>query len=159
MGEGIVAITANGNTGPQNWTVGSPGTSRDAISVGATQLPYNVFSASVTTGSSIEYPSIEVMGYPSEEDLLALDGQTLEFVYAGLGSPEELASVDVEGKIALIQRGAIPFVEKAQNAKDAGAVGVILFNNVEGSQPEIPGMAVPTLMASFRRWPKVPSGS
>lgn len=149
MGEGVVAITANGNAGPQNWTVGSPGTSRDAISVGATQLPYNVFSASVTTGSSIEYPSIEVMGYPSEEDLLALDGQTLEFVYAGLGSPEEFASVDVEGKIALIQRGEYPFVEKAQNAAEAGAVGAILFNNVAGTQPEIPGMAVPTLMASL----------
>jgi minor extracellular serine protease Vpr len=149
MGEGVVAVTANGNAGPQNWTVGSPGTSRDAISVGATQLPYNVFEASVNTESAQVFPSIEVMGYPSEDALLALNGQTLEYVYAGLGSPEEFASVDVEGKIALIQRGEYPFVEKAQNAAEAGAVGAILFNNVAGTQPEIPGMAVPTLMASL----------
>lgn len=149
MGEGVVAVTANGNAGPQNWTVGSPGTSRDAISVGATQLPYNVFEASVNTESAQVFPSIEVMGYPGEDALLALNGQTLEYVYAGLGSPEEFASVDVEGKIALIQRGEYPFVEKAQNAAEAGAVGAILFNNVAGTQPEIPGMAVPTLMASL----------
>ncbi|GAA0476213.1 hypothetical protein IRB23M11_21110 [Alkalibacterium sp. m-11] len=149
MGEGVVAVTANGNAGPQNWTAGSPGTSRDAISVGATQLPYNVFEASVNTESAQVFPSIEVMGYPGEDALLALNGQTLEYVYAGLGSPEEFASLDVEGKIALIQRGEYPFVEKAQNAAEAGAVGAILFNNVAGTQPEIPGMAVPTLMASL----------
>ncbi|GEN49613.1 S8 family serine peptidase [Alkalibacterium pelagium] len=149
MGEGVVAVTANGNAGPQNWTVGSPGTSRDAISVGATQLPYNVFDASVHTESAQVFPSIEVMGYPSEDALLALNGQTLEYVYAGLGSREDFSSIDVEGKIALIQRGEYPFVEKAQNAAEAGAVGAILFNNVAGTQPEIPGMAVPTLMASL----------
>ncbi|TXF85985.1 S8 family serine peptidase, partial [Lactobacillus delbrueckii subsp. bulgaricus] len=39
MSEGVVAVTSNGNSGPNGWTVGSPGTSREAISVGATQLP------------------------------------------------------------------------------------------------------------------------
>ncbi|MCC5896160.1 MAG: S8 family serine peptidase [Alkalibacterium sp.] len=149
MAEGVVAVTANGNSGSQNWTVGSPGTSREAISVGATQLPYNVFSASIDTTSESTYPSAEVMGYPSESALLELNGETLELVYAGLGSTAELNEVDVEGKVALIQRGAYPFVEKAQNALNAGAVGVVLFNNVEGTQPEIPGMAVPTIMLSL----------
>lgn len=36
MSEGVTAVTSNGNSGPNNWTVGSPGTSREAISVGAT---------------------------------------------------------------------------------------------------------------------------
>jgi Zn-dependent M28 family amino/carboxypeptidase len=40
------------------------------------------------------------------------------------------------GNIALIQRGTCDFSVKALNAEDAGAVGVILFN--EG-QPDIPG--------------------
>jgi Zn-dependent M28 family amino/carboxypeptidase len=34
----------------------------------------------------------------------------------------------VEGNIALIQRGTCPFVQKLANAEEAGAVGVILFN-------------------------------
>lgn len=149
MGEGVVAVTSNGNSGPFNWTVGSPGTSREAISVGATQLPYNIFSAAIDTASDAEFSSAEVMGFPNEEDLLALNGETFEFAYAGLGSAEELSQVDVEGKIALIQRGAFPFVEKAENAKAAGAAGVILFNNAAGRQPEIPGMALPTIMTSL----------
>ena len=47
MAEGVVAVTSNGNSGPENWTVGSPGTSRDAISVGASQLPYNEYSVTL----------------------------------------------------------------------------------------------------------------
>jgi Zn-dependent M28 family amino/carboxypeptidase len=39
----------------------------------------------------------------------------------------------VEGNIALIQRGTCPFVQKLANAEDAGAAGVILFN--EGNDP------------------------
>ncbi len=149
MGEGVVAVTSSGNSGASDWTVGSPGTSREAISVGATQLPYNVFSADFTTESGFDYPSSNVMGFPSEEQLNALDGQTLEFVDAGLGSAAEFDAVDVEGKIALISRGELPFVEKAQNAAAAGAVGAIIYNNVEGVQPDIPGMAVPTFKASL----------
>jgi Zn-dependent M28 family amino/carboxypeptidase len=39
----------------------------------------------------------------------------------------------VVGKIALIQRGTCPFVQKLANAEEAGAVGVVLFN--EGNTP------------------------
>ncbi len=37
------------------------------------------------------------------------------------------------GKIALIQRGTCAFTVKAKNAQDAGAIGVILYNNVAGA--------------------------
>lgn len=45
------------------------------------------------------------------------------------------------GKIALIQRGTCAFAVKAQNAQDAGAIGVILYNNVAGGL--IPGGTAP----------------
>lgn len=45
------------------------------------------------------------------------------------------------GKIALIQRGTCTFAIKAQNAQDAGAIGVILYNNVAGAL--IPGGTAP----------------
>ncbi|WP_429699425.1 S8 family serine peptidase [Alteribacter keqinensis] len=147
MAEGVVAVTSNGNAGPNNWTVGSPGTSRDAISVGATQLPYKVFTAETTSSDGVSYASSAVQGFPSEEELLALNGQDFELVDVGFGSPAEFAGKDLEGKIALISRGAgIPFVDKATEAKKAGAVGAILYNNVAGSMPLIPGMDVPTIM-------------
>jgi minor extracellular serine protease Vpr len=149
MAEGVVAVTSNGNNGPNNWTVGSPGTSRRAISVGATQLPYNVYAAKISTSEGVGYPSAKVMGFPSDEAILGLNGETYEFVYVGLGQTEDFEEMDLTGKIALISRGAIPFVEKAENAEVAGAVGAIIFNHLPGEITfEIPGMAVPTIKLS-----------
>ncbi|WP_428268746.1 M36 family metallopeptidase [Haliangium sp.] len=45
---------------------------------------------------------------------------------------------DVEGAIVLIDRGACAFALKAQNVENAGAVGVIIANNVPDAGP--PGM-------------------
>ncbi|MEH7235254.1 S8 family serine peptidase [Bacillus sp. JJ1562] len=146
MAEGVVAVTSNGNAGPNNWTVGSPGTSRDAISVGATQLPFNMYNASISTTEGVEYPSAKVQGFPSDAELLALNGKEFEFVHVGFGSPAEFEGKDLNGKIALISRGAgIAFVDKASAAKAAGAVGAIIYNNVAGETPDVAGMAVPTI--------------
>ncbi|TYS69960.1 S8 family serine peptidase [Sutcliffiella horikoshii] len=147
MAEGVVAVTSNGNAGPNNWTVGSPGTSREAISVGATQLPYNVFTAVTTSSDGVSYASSAVQGFPTEEELLALNGQAFDLVDVGFGAPADFAGKDLTGKVALISRGAgIAFVDKATEAKKVGAVGAVLYNNVEGVMPLIPGMAVPTIM-------------
>jgi subtilisin family serine protease len=53
---------------------------------------------------------------------------TNTFVNCGLGRKEDIPA-SVSGKIALIQRGEIRFSEKARNAKDAGAVAVVIYNN------------------------------
>ena len=50
----------------------------------------------------------------------------------GLGYPENIPA-EVNGNIALIQRGVIHYSEKAANAIDAGAAAVIIYNNVTGS--------------------------
>lgn len=147
MADGVVAVTSSGNSGSANWTVGSPGTSREAISVGASQLPYDTYTAEVYT-SGESYPSAAVMGFADNEALLALNTDELEYVHVGLGSASEFATVDVEGKIAVMSRGELPFVEKADNAKLNGALGAIIYNNVPGDQPEVPGMAIPTVMMS-----------
>ncbi|WP_423734747.1 S8 family serine peptidase [Alkalibacillus haloalkaliphilus] len=148
MADGVVAVSSNGNSGPADWTVGSPGTSRDAISVGATQLPYMMYDASVTTPSGHAYDTSAVMGHPGEEALMALNEGEFEFEYVGLGSTDEVDGVDLEGKVALIERGEYAFVEKAENVAAEGAVGAVIFNNVEGEQPDVPGMAVPTIKLS-----------
>ncbi|WP_059103356.1 S8 family peptidase [Shouchella shacheensis] len=146
MAEGVMAVTSNGNAGPAEWTVGSPGTSRDAISVGATQLPYAVFNAQVETDGGVSYPSAAVMGPGPEEGITQLDGNDYELVDVGLAFTEDFEGVDVEGKVALISRGDLPFVEKVDNAKEAGAAGVIMYNNVDGDMPYIPSLALPTVM-------------
>ena len=50
------------------------------------------------------------------------------------------------GSIALVQRGTCDFGVKAQNAQDAGAIGVILFN--QGNTPERSGLLLGTLLPS-----------
>jgi hypothetical protein len=49
----------------------------------------------------------------------------------------------LNGKIALIQRGTCAFSVKVQNAQDAGAVAVVIYNNVAGVI--IPGGTAPTV--------------
>lgn len=149
MAEGVVAVTSNGNSGPNNWTVGSPGTSREAISVGATQLPYNVYTSEISTSEGVEYPSAKVQGFPSDGELLALNDGEYEFVYVGLGSEKDFEGKNLEGKIALISRGEYAFVDKAENAKNAGAIGAIIFNNQAGEHADVPGLAVPTIKTTL----------
>ncbi|MCD8048144.1 MAG: S8 family serine peptidase [Clostridia bacterium] len=75
-------------------------------------------------------------------------GQTLEYVNCGYGSAEDFEGVDVNGKIALAKRGnGIVFTEKAQNASDAGAVGLILINTSDGvSNFETPELSIPAVV-------------
>lgn len=70
-------------------------------------------------------------------------------VVPGLGAPEDFASVDVLGGIALVERGVLFFSEKVANAAEAGAAGVIIFNNESGplvgnlgTGSQIPAIAV-----------------
>jgi Zn-dependent M28 family amino/carboxypeptidase len=59
-----------------------------------------------------------------------------------------------EGNIALMQRGECPFVQKYQNAKDAGAVGALIFNDgFPGRTDPIfttapPNIGIPTIITS-----------
>jgi Zn-dependent M28 family amino/carboxypeptidase len=50
----------------------------------------------------------------------------------GFGTPEDFARVDVRGRVAVVARGQIPFLQKARAAQAAGALGVIIVNNVAG---------------------------
>ena len=53
---------------------------------------------------------------------------------AGAGFAEDIPPDGfLAGKIALIERGTITFEEKVHRAADAGAVGVIVFNNLPGA--------------------------
>jgi aminopeptidase YwaD len=53
-------------------------------------------------------------------------------VVPNLGEPADFSS-QTSGRIALIERGTITLREKVANARDAGASGVIIFNNEPGN--------------------------
>ena len=48
----------------------------------------------------------------------------------GLGREEDLPEEGLEGKIVLAERGLITFEQKVSRARDAGAIGVIIYNNL-----------------------------
>ncbi|WP_285844195.1 S8 family serine peptidase [Metabacillus halosaccharovorans] len=123
---GIVAVTSSGNSGPDLWTVGSPGTSSKAITVGASSPPIYLPYLSVA-GVEKEIPIHTLQG-AKPWDLKSLD----EIEYVGLGREVDMKD-SIKGKIALIERGKIPFIEKVLNAKKHGAKAVIIFNNVKGN--------------------------
>ena len=63
----------------------------------------------------------------------ATTGINAEVVYCGLGAAADFENVDVTGKIVLLKRGTVTFVEKVQNATNAGAAAVVMFNTGENA--------------------------
>ncbi|MEA3321265.1 MAG: S8 family serine peptidase [Bacillota bacterium] len=125
---GVVAVTSSGNSGPNLWTIGSPGTSSEAISVGASTPPLHI-------------PHLSPIFSKREIEMLPLQGslpwdfptKPMGMVYVGLGEEEDWEGKKIEGKIVLLERGKIPFSEKAHHAKMRGAAGVVIYNNLEGN--------------------------
>jgi hypothetical protein len=67
----------------------------------------------------------------------------------GGGTPSdgcEPITSDVAGKIAILDRGLCAFVVKVKNAQDAGAIAVLVADNVAGSPPAGLGGADPTIV-------------
>lgn len=57
----------------------------------------------------------------------------------------EAITSDVNGKIALIDRGTCGFTVKVKNAQNAGAIGVIIADNAAGNPPPGMGGSDPTI--------------
>jgi hypothetical protein len=51
-----------------------------------------------------------------------------DVLFAQQGKVDDFTNLDVKGKIVLIVRGGISFLDKMKNARNAGAVGLIIFN-------------------------------
>ncbi|WP_286676831.1 S8 family serine peptidase [Cytobacillus oceanisediminis] len=120
--KGITAVTSSGNSGPNIWTVGSPGTASKAISVGAST-------------PTMKVPFLSIGGREIRLDLLQGSkdwefDRSFELVDGGLGHPEELKNA--KGKMVLVERGELTFTDKAVHAMEAGAEGIIIFNNTKG---------------------------
>lgn len=98
----------------------------------------------VTEVQTFTYPKFEDQGSNLSISGTTVAGRALNGSPAGnptaplvavpnLGRSEDFAQVDVEGKIAVVRRGEIRFLEKANNAAAAGAVGLIIVNNAPGN--------------------------
>src|SRR6266496_1443072 len=122
---GVVVAVAAGNSGPGAGTLESPGRARKVITVGASTNQHFV-------GQPFTYPSggaTTVGAAVGEFDALPTASYDL-FDTASDGCTS--VSAGASGKLAIIDRGTCTFSQKVANAKAAGAVAVLIINNVAG---------------------------
>ena len=130
---------------PDYGVVGSPSTWPESLSI-----------ASVDNSKSLSYTienveSGNLYSYTENADnaaklIASFGGQTLDFVAVpGFGDVADYDGIDVAGKVAVVKRGEINFVNKGLNAQAQGAVACIVYNNVEGSINMVsdPGITIP----------------
>jgi minor extracellular serine protease Vpr len=131
---GTLVVVAAGNSGPNLGTIETPAAASAAIAVGASENERFFWNA-VTVGSLQSYTAVVPPAYVASGlsgqvsapmfDVTALDSN-------GYGCNSFPAN-SLTGQIALISRGgkpqACPFDDKINNAQNAGAVGVVIYDN------------------------------
>ncbi|KAI7890621.1 peptidase S8/S53 domain-containing protein [Mucor mucedo] len=143
--KGVSVVISAGNSGAQGiYTVGQPGTSKNAFTVASVENQY--YTAKELTASGIDHG---ILYSPSGVDTIVDNDVAISDKTPGTAADSCTAaqiSPDVKGKIALIQRGSCNFSDKVNNAASAGAVGAIIYNNVDGSlSASVPGVTIPVV--------------
>lgn len=114
-----------------NAIISSPGTYNNALSVASLENAYYPSVCISVNGTYLPY--IDGSGDFTKALSTLAGGEFAVVSVPGTGTAEDFASVNVTGKIALVQRGAIAFTEKCENAEAAGAVACLVYNNTDGS--------------------------
>ncbi len=109
----------------------------------------NTYLASAFQGAAPPYPNLSFPGVsgevmPAWDSVAPLDDACSAIAAA--------SAIGVNGRIAVVDRGNCPFDTKVANATAAGAIGVIIIDNVAGSPPTVTGAnatpAIPSLLIS-----------
>lgn len=136
-GYGGAQGNTNKVTNPDSGTVGSPSTYAASLSVASISGTKSKYLLGNDSQIFFFHESNSITA--KENDFIAelglKEGETKTYEYVtvpGVGLKVNYTTIDVKGKIALVRRGDNTFEEKAQNAKNAGAIACIIYNNVEG---------------------------
>jgi len=128
---GMISAIAAGNSGPGHFTVESPGSAARGLTAGAFTVGHFI-GAPVTAGGTT-YGAAAGDFAKVTSDLTANLGAVSGTGANGLSTAcSALPAGSLSGKIALISRGTCTFSAKIRNAQAAGAVAVLVGNNVGG---------------------------
>ena len=117
---------------PDNATINSPSIYVNATSVASANNAKSM-SAFFTYGETM-VAYTESRGLNVSFDSLAIRGELEYVMVPGLGEAADFEGLDVAGKIAVVQRGAINFSLKLANAEAAGAIGLIVYDNTDSGE-------------------------
>ncbi len=133
---GTVVVASGGNSGDAAFIVGAPGVSDDAISVASSidNMVQNVSAAGAEFTAGEEKLIAEFTEAQSSKPLAEIKEAKGEVIFAGLADKDfdSAQAAQIQGKIALIDRGVVSFSDKIRRAQEAGAIGVVVANNAPG---------------------------
>lgn len=118
----------NPSSCPDNSTVGDPSTYEASTAIASIDNESALQQYLTAGGKSVVFSDTL-----TKTTFKSLAGKKLKFAMVGnLGQTvNDFKKANVKGKIAVVQRGTTTFIEKQANAKAAGAIGCIVYNNVE----------------------------
>jgi subtilisin family serine protease len=127
--KGVVVVASIGNSGANGlFAAGAPGVGNRVIGVASFDNSKISALTFMVRPLGLQVPYLPL----ATTDDPPTSGSTPEIAYVGRGCLVDTPAADTSGKVALIDRGACTFEEKYQKAIAAGAVGVVIANNVTG---------------------------
>lgn len=143
---GVVVVTAAGNDGPGERSIGCPSCVESGLSVASTQTG-RTFGHLVDAAGVEDVPALPGAG--EFEITEAITGPLMPAVEIDAANGEAcdpFPADSLAGHIAFVTRGSCAFTQKANNAEAAGAIGMILYNNTSGViSMSMPGATLPSV--------------
>ncbi|MBT5094873.1 MAG: S8 family serine peptidase, partial [Halobacteriovoraceae bacterium] len=135
---GTFMVASAGNSGHNVNIVGSPSIINEAFSIGASvdDMSHNVnFGAVAFNLPNVHEPLLAELVEGNISKPISETEVVGKLVFIGDAandlSDEQKAAV--KGNVALIDRGAVSFIDKLTRAENAGAIGVVVANNRPGA--------------------------
>jgi subtilisin family serine protease len=149
---GIVVVAAIGNEVTSGlYGAAAPGVGRDVIGVASfDNTNANLVAFTVS-------PDARPIGYVNSDSPAPPTSGSASMARTGTTASADdacaaLPAGSLTGQIALIRRGTCSFYQKSFNAQSAGAIGVVLYNNVAGfinpTVAGIPAVTIPVVAIS-----------
>lgn len=144
---GVIVVIAAGNNGNDLNTIASPGTAPSAITVGATsnqrsfgrRVEVSDLTSFLAYAGNGPEPAAPVSGLILDVSTVDSDGRACN----------TLQSDSLAGRVTLILRGNCNFETKLENARNAGAIGAIVYAAPESPSPIHMNVGLATLPAEM----------
>jgi minor extracellular serine protease Vpr len=147
---GVIVVAAAGNSGPTG-AIRSPANQFSTISVGSS---YTTLESEVRIAGRID-PIRSTVMLGSD---IAKESISGELVFVNYARPQDVANMNLDGKIAIAERGSnVPgqsvfFSIKEESVSSKGAIGLIVFNNI----PDIFAGSLIHNNNTFNYYPRIP---
>lgn len=151
---GVIVVAASGNAGDVYYITSAPASASNAISVASSIDGGAIVSAFEVATNTAASPLVPAGNYPAAG--AGFGPQSYTPVSAELAQLSDLdkgcsayTAGTFTGKIALINRGTCNFTVKVKNAQNAGAIGVLLANNIDSAPSDMGGTDVTVTIPSM----------